>query len=151
MDHQLNFNQHISAVISKVRGALGFIKRWAKEFSDPYTNTALYILFVRPILEYCSVVWNPHSMTNIDAIESVQKQFFLFALRGLPWTSNYNLPQCEHRLNLIQLPTLMKRRTITNILFVFKLFNNVVDSSHLTSLLNLNIPDRRVRHYTFIK
>ena len=104
---------------------------------SPFTTKSLYISSVRPILEYCSVVWCPNYVTYKDIVESVQKQFLLFALRGLQWNSRFDLPRYEHRLNLIHLPTLEKRRKIANVVFVFKLLNNSIDSTYLTSLLTL--------------
>jgi len=50
--------------------------------NDPYTTTILFTSHVRPNFEYCSSVWSPQYQVHIDHIESVQKQFFLFALRG---------------------------------------------------------------------
>jgi len=46
-------------------------------------TTLLFTSLVRPNLENCSSVWSPQYQVHIDCIESVQKQFLLFALRGL--------------------------------------------------------------------
>ena len=59
LDHKLNFTEHIVCITAKATGTLGFIKRWSKEFSDPYTTKLLYTSLVRPILEYGCVLWNP--------------------------------------------------------------------------------------------
>lgn len=58
LDKHLDFKAHISLTINKASGVLGFIKRWSKEFSDPYTTKQLYTTLVRPILEYGSVIWD---------------------------------------------------------------------------------------------
>jgi len=36
-------------MVNKARGVLAFIKRWSKEFDDPYVTKTLFILLVRPI------------------------------------------------------------------------------------------------------
>jgi len=36
LDPKLKFSNHISTIVNKARGVLGFIKRWSKEFDDPY-------------------------------------------------------------------------------------------------------------------
>jgi len=36
---------------------------------------AAFKVYVRPILEYCSVVWNPYLIKDIGVIEEVQKRF----------------------------------------------------------------------------
>ena len=59
MDPKLNFNSHVITMVNKANGVLGFVKRWAKEFSDPYITKQLFTSLVRPILEYGSVVWDP--------------------------------------------------------------------------------------------
>ena len=91
MDRKLDFLGHISMIINRARSTLGFIKRWAKEFSDPYVTKQLYMTLVRPILEYASIIWNSYYRVHNDAIESVQKRFLLFCLRGLGWNYDTNL------------------------------------------------------------
>jgi len=54
LDPRLRFADHISSMVNKVRGALCFIKRWSKEFDDPYVTQNLLISHVHPILEYGS-------------------------------------------------------------------------------------------------
>lgn len=146
MDRKLDFLGHISMIVNRARSTLGFIKRWAKEFSDPYVTKQLYMTLVRPILEYASIIWNPYYRVHNDAIESVQKRFLLFCLRGLGW--NYeNLPSYIDRLKLIRLPTLESRRTMLGATFVFNLANGNVDSEFLLSNLNFNVPCRFTRNF----
>ena len=37
--------------------------------------TAAFKTYVRPVLEYCSVVWNPFLIKDIDQLEKVQRRF----------------------------------------------------------------------------
>lgn len=146
LDAKLNFNAHITSVVNKARGVLGFIKRRAKEFSDPYIINRLYVSLVRPILEYGSIIWDPYYNLNCIYIESVQKQFLLFCLRGLGW--NYtNLPSYTSRLALIKLPTLKSRRTMLNISFMVKLLNGYICCEFLVNSVKINVPCRNTRHY----
>ena len=46
-------------VIDKVWAVLDFVKRWAKEFIDPYITKLLYNLLVRRNLECASTIWIP--------------------------------------------------------------------------------------------
>ena len=52
LDHKLSFIIHINNTVNKARSVLGFIKRWAKEFNDPYiTNTLLTGYVCNPVLQ----------------------------------------------------------------------------------------------------
>ena len=79
LDHKHSFILHINNITNKARSVLGFIKRWAKEFNDPYITKILFTSLVRPILEFGSCIWCPFYETHINHLESVQKQFLLFA------------------------------------------------------------------------
>lgn len=151
MDRKLEFKAHILTMVNKAYGVLGFMKRWAKEFSDPYTTKQLFISLVRPILEYGSVVWDPQYNVYIDKIESVQKQFLLFCLRNLGWSSDWRLfPAYPNRLALIRLPTLKSRRVMLNTLFVLKIINGDVDSEFLIGKLSFNVPFYSTRRYSLL-
>ena len=151
LDVKLSFNQHIEVMISKAKSMLGFVKRWSKEFADPYITKRLYVALVRPILEYGSVIWNPHYAVYADKIESVQKQFLIFALRSLNWDSQIHLPSYESRLLLIQLPSLKARRLMLGNSFMAKLMTGGIDAQFLLGRLQINVPARRTRFYEFIR
>ncbi len=36
MDHKFDFSIHIDTMVFKTKGGLSFVKRWSKEFRDPY-------------------------------------------------------------------------------------------------------------------
>lgn len=150
LDRKLDFKKHISLTVNKATGVLGFIKRWAKEFSDPYTTKQLFTTLVRPILEYGSVVWDPQYQIHSNKIESVQVQFLLFCLRGLGWNPSIQLPSYEKRLALIKLPTLKSRRHMLNATFLLKLLNGSLKSELLLSKININVPIRSLRHYNLL-
>jgi len=147
LDHRLKFDTHVALTVSRATQVLGFIKRWAKEFDDPYTTKLLYVSLVRPILEYGSCVWSPQYSNHQDRIESVQKKFLLFALRGFNWDSGFNLPPYTSRLLLINLPTLTNRRIMLGVMFIVKLVAGEIDSSYLLSQINFSVPARSTRNY----
>lgn len=151
LDRKLEFDLHINTMVNKAYGVLGFMKRWAKEFSDPYVTKQLFTSLVRPILEYGSVVWDPHESGDINMIESVQKQFLLFCLRNLGWSSDWSeFPAYPNRLALIRLPTLKSRRTMLNSMFVLKIINGDVDSDFLIGKLYFNVPSYNTRRYRLL-
>ena len=102
-DNQLRFNSQIVSIVNKSTRTLVYIKQYAKEFNYPFTTKSFYLSLVRPILEYGSVVWNPLYHVHSDKIESVQKQFLLFALRPPFPDPLERLPSYSLRLTLIRL------------------------------------------------
>ena len=62
-----------------------------------------FITYVRPIVEYNSVVWSPSSAHDIDAVERVQHRF----TKRLPGLKNMSYDQ---RMKILQLPSLELRR-----------------------------------------
>lgn len=147
LDVKLSFIPHIHMTVNKARGVLAFIKRWSKEFTDPYITKKLYTSLVRPILEYGSIIWDPLYNVHINYIESVQKQFLIFCLRGLPWNSDVNLPSYNSRLMLIRLPTLKSRRTMLNVSFLFNVINGKVFAEFLLNNITFNVPQRPTRNF----
>jgi hypothetical protein len=51
--------QCIDVIVSRAFATLGFIRRVASEFREPYTLRTLYTSLVRPKLEHASYVWDP--------------------------------------------------------------------------------------------
>ena len=68
-DSKLSFLDHIDVTVNKARKTIGMIKRFSIRITDPLCLTAFYCSLVRPILEYCVVVWCPSSYTSIDRVE----------------------------------------------------------------------------------
>ena len=117
---KLNFNDHITAIITKAKQRLFLLK---KIFVS--RNTSLLILgfktYVIPILEYCSQVWNPNCAKNIRRIESVQRMFTkkLAGYQGL----NY-----KARLEKAGLCTLELRRLRADLCLCYKILHGQIDT-----------------------
>lgn len=86
LDPKLSFVRHVEIVTAKAHGMLGFIKRICSNMSDPYALKSVYCAFVRSNLEFACVVWNPFYDNSTAAVESIQKQFVIYALRRLGWS-----------------------------------------------------------------
>ena len=121
MDPKLNFINHTNATISKARSSLGFVKRWCKKFNDPFTTETLFVSLVRPVLEFGYVIWTPYYESHVRHLESVQKQFSLFALKSFNWNANINLPSYNNHLKLLNIAPLSCRRRMLSVIFMIKL------------------------------
>ena len=71
-------------------------------------------VYVRPLLEYCSVIWSPVLVKDINALEIVQRQF----TKRMPGMSNLTYPQRLHKLNIESLEI---RRLRFDLTFTYKL------------------------------
>ena len=82
-----------------------------------------YLTFVRPLLEYGSIIWNPQFSQDKTSVESVQRYYTkkMFQRCNIPFTSY------EDRLYKINLKTLEYRRMETDLIMVYKILNNIVD------------------------
>ena len=56
----LSWSTHIDIITSKARRTLGFIYRKFYRNVNSSVLTKLYTTLVRPLLEYCCAVWDPH-------------------------------------------------------------------------------------------
>ena len=143
-DNKLTFQTHIDTKINEANKNLGFILRLCKEFNNPKTLQNLYQAFVRPQLEYATIIWNPDTKKQILQIEKLQSKF----LRCLTYRQTGFYPRMvgSHSLNKnYNMMTLEQRRMITDLQFLYKIFNNQIDCSELLSSFRVNVPGKLTR------
>jgi len=75
-DSKFKFAAHFDYITPWAYAMLGFVKRNASLFTDPYTRLALYFAFARSKLEHASPIWNPFTTTHGNRIERLQKKHF---------------------------------------------------------------------------
>ena len=109
---RMTFEVHYNQIVGRGYSMLGFMKRQAKEYECPYVTKSLYCALVRPLLEYNSVVWDPVFKGDRNRIESIRRQFLLFALRRIEGSDQFVLSAYEARLSLLGLETLAGRRRL---------------------------------------
>ena len=112
----LSWSLHISTICSKARKILGLIFRHFYHFSTPVTILRLYTTLVRPILEYCSPVWSPTSVSLSRSLESIQS----FVTKLASKFHSFSLP-----LSLIP-PSLSSRRLHARLKLLFAFSRNFI-------------------------
>ena len=150
--YNLSFKDHINNCIHKANSMLGFLIRFTKDFHDPYTLKVLYVSFIRSHLEYASIIWNPYYNNSSNRIESIQKRFFMFALRRFPRDNNvprYVLPSYLGRCLLLNIEPLSIRRKMCYAVFVRDVIVGRIDCSQLLSLCPIRSPFRSLRSRGF--
>ena len=73
-DYNLSFKKHVYETVKKSYKMCNIILMNFKHISI-FNLIDLFKYYVRPILEYVSVVWSPHHIYLIDPIENVQRNF----------------------------------------------------------------------------
>lgn len=142
LDERMTFKAHLNQVVARAKCTLGLMKRLAKDFDCPYVTRSLYCALVRPTLEYCSIVWDPVFEVDKKRVESVQKQFIIFALRYLGWQDPFHLPSYESRLQLIDMHKLSVRRSVAACTLVVSCLNGETKSSAIASQFRFHTPTR---------
>ena len=106
----LSPSQHITEITLKAHQRADHIIRCFVS-GDTYLLVGAFIVYVRPLLEYNSVIWSPSLIKDIDLIEQVQKRFTkrLRCLDGVAYTD---------RLQRLNLPSLELRRLHLDLVFV---------------------------------
>lgn len=70
-----SFAKHICDTVAKAFRILGFVNRNSTAFRSHESYRLLYLTLVRPILEYASSIWTPHTAVAAKQLESVQHKF----------------------------------------------------------------------------
>ena len=73
LDSKMTWNDHVNKVCKKANMKLGFLRRNLASCPKP-TRETCYKMIVRPILDYCSSVWDPHTKQSINKLEQVQRR-----------------------------------------------------------------------------
>jgi len=104
---------HINDIVFKAHQRANAIHRC---FTSRNTDLLVraYCVYVRPLLEYNSVIWSPHLKCDIEAIERVQRRF----TKRLP---GYHKHSYSERLRLLQLPSLETRRLQNDLIWCYKI------------------------------
>jgi hypothetical protein len=144
----LSFNKHIDYIINKASSMLAYIKRFSRDFQDPYTIKTLYTCYVRSNLEYASVIWSPYYDIHSNRIERIQKRFLIFAFRQLPSSrqaGDFAREPYINRLKLMNMQPLYKRREIAGTMFVRDLLCSRINCPELLYRCSITIPSRTLR------
>lgn len=149
-DKKLTFKNHIEIITKRASQMIGAARRFVVGINKPYLISRIYAIYIQPILEYCSLVWNQNRITANNALNLLHKKVTRIAL-GVYYTMDPNRyivynKRCEI---LEQDGPQIRRATQAAILFV-KIAKNEISLSFgemVRSHLNQNI---NVRNFHLI-
>ena len=132
ISYDLSFNQHINNIVSKAQSRLSVFLRGFITRDFNFVRKA-FITYIRPILEYNSVLWSPSQIFLIDLIENVQRRLSrsIPALSELPYLS---------RLAILKLEPLELRRLHFDLVYYYKILNNLTPIDHTTHFMIYHPP-----------
>jgi hypothetical protein len=117
----------------------------------PYIRA--YKSYVRPILEFSTVLWSPCWLKDIKQLEKTQRLFTRKVLQRL----NIKYKNYEDRLQILQLQSLELRRLHNDLITVYKILTNMIDLSFsqffspVTTTYNLRHHSLALQHPTLAK
>jgi len=145
ISNDLKWNVHLQNVKNKANRTQGMLRRNLK-ISSPNIKQMAYQGLVRPQLEYCSTVWDPHNKKYIQSLEMVQR-------RAARWVLGryHNTSSVTDMLNHLQWPTLEARRRDARLCMMFKVVHNLVAIVPLQYLTPVVRRTRLSHPYSFIQ
>lgn len=107
--------------VKKANSTLGFLRRNLR-ISNEQTKSTAYFSMVRPIIEYCSTVWNPHTKEYVNKVEMVQR-------RAARYVTNryHNTSSVTSMLDHLEWESLESRRAKNQLTMLFKIIHGLVD------------------------
>ena len=109
----LKWDTHISNICSKARRMTGLIYRNLYYYSDSAFLLVLYKTMIRPLLEYCDVIWDPHQKFLRDRLRSVEKLALRMCLKS--WRLFY-----DELIAKAEITPLESRRIHNKLLLMYK-------------------------------
>lgn len=121
LSSDLQWKDHIDRAVKKANSVLGFLQRNLR-INNSDTKTAAYTMMVRPHVEYCVTVCNPHTVQDKYQLEMVQRRAARYC------TNRYhNKSSVTDMLQDLNWETLESRRTKLQLTMLFKIVNDLVD------------------------
>jgi len=120
LSEDMSWNNHIDKVASKANSKLGFLKRNIKVKNSDLKEKAFKAI-VRPTMEYCSSVWDPHTKQQSTTLEKVQR-------RAARWVTGrfHNTSSVTDMLSRLGWRELAQRRVDSRLSVMYKIVHGLV-------------------------
>ena len=120
INQNLTWYNHIINICNKAYATRAFLQRNLRQCS-PTIKALAYKTYVRPIVEYASVVWSPHVKGDISMLEMVQRRAARFVFNNF---STYS--SVSSMLSKLNWQSLEVRRSNAIIIMFYKVINNLI-------------------------
>ena len=134
----LNWNTHINKTAQRANITSAFLHRNIRTCPRKIKHLA-YTTLVRPILEYASIIWDPHTDSNIHKLETVQRR----SARRIMHNSNRHASVTTMLQHLDQ-PTLQQRRQHSKIIMLYRIRHQL---ANIPATTYITPATRNTQHY----
>ena len=138
VDSILKFHEQIREVVRKAVGFAGELLR-STVCRSPVFMVSLFVSHIRPVIDFCSSIWNEGYLGNVRLLESVQRR----------WTREiYEIRQLTYveRLKNLNLYSVYRRLVRPDLIKCWKIFHSEKDIGML-NIFSL-VVDRRPREHS---
>jgi hypothetical protein len=119
---KLHFHAHVNYIFSQSVRTLGLIRTITYSFSTLDSLLILYLIRVRPRIEYASTVWNSIAATDAKKLERIQRKFVALCQNRF---STHDYVTYEVFLEFLKLYTLHDRRLHFDALFFISVYSGL--------------------------
>ena len=116
----LSWKKHVDNTVKKATTSLNFLKR-SLHGCPTGVKDQCYKSLVRPILEYSSFVWDPHTQCNVNKLEMVHRRATRFVKGDYEGTSSVTSMLTDLHWN-----TLQERRMQVKSAMLYRIVHNLV-------------------------
>ena len=117
----LSWNTHIDNTVNKANKILAFVRRNTYQCNRK-TKEQCYKTLIRPVLEYGSVIWDPHTKSYTNKIEAIQRRAARYVTGDHKRTSSVTA-----MIEDLKWPTLEERRAQAKVAMMYRIMNDLVD------------------------
>jgi hypothetical protein len=126
----MSWNKQINQISTKANRTLGLLRR-NLSCCDKSTKSTAYSALVRPLLEYCHTIWDPHQQTSKDTIEKVQRRAARFIFNDYSRHSSVT-----SMLDQLEWDSLETRRTRARLQVIYKETHGLIPNNIRPLLIN---------------
>ena len=116
----LSWKPHIGNISKRANSSLGFLRRNLRK-CPPKIRELAYTTYVRPTLEYASMVWDSGVKDQINRVERIQRRAARFVKADYHQTHSV-----DKMLSELQWSSLRERRAHAKVTFMWRIVNNLV-------------------------
>ena len=120
----MKWQQQSTKIVAKATSLSYTILRSFSPTNNPSGINA-YKIYIRPLLEFNTVVWNSCNLVEIRCVEKVQRTF----TRKLLQRCNVKYNSYLERLKILSIDSLELRRLQFDLITVYKIFHKYIDLS----------------------